>query len=393
MTDYFISTQGSDLNSGLSPTAPWETLHRLQETEFCPGDRIGFRRGDTWESVAGYLHISSTGTECCPITYRTYGAGDKPLIKRADGGQTVHVKSQNHIILQDLRFESARVANSYASISVQGDVTGLVLDNCETDGDGIYIPPDAHGNAVVGCKVSNCPGDGIVVQGPDNVVEYNEVCHCGEDDGDTSGITINGPVATGNVVRFNTAHHMDMERNIRGIIVDFVPGGGTLVFGNIVYECATGISSFHSPETLLIGNVVYNGAFRDSDGRGIECSGGADRSRVLHNVVFDCGDGLYSQMSSGCEFGHNIVLYNKRAIATALAGAASHKFDHNCYHNPGSEWRWDGTSYTSWEEFRTASGQETHGRNADPRIDVSAPHLLRMLLSLPAEAAQLIWRR
>jgi len=77
--NYYVSdTDGNNSNSGLSPTAAWETLDRLNTAiangQIETGDTIRFHRNNTYY---GTLNISVSG-----LTFDTYGQGTRP---RLDG--------------------------------------------------------------------------------------------------------------------------------------------------------------------------------------------------------------------------------------------------------------------------------------------------------------------
>lgn len=76
-TDYFVSNNGNDSNSGTSPEQAWETLDKVNQFQFSAGDNIYFQRGDSWR---GTLLITSSGTDGNPITYSAYAEGEDPVI-------------------------------------------------------------------------------------------------------------------------------------------------------------------------------------------------------------------------------------------------------------------------------------------------------------------------
>lgn len=81
---YYVSNAnpvGSDSNSGSSPSSPWMTIAKVNESTFQPGDQILFNRGCTWREE---LTITSSGTSGNPITFGAYGTGSNPLISGAD---------------------------------------------------------------------------------------------------------------------------------------------------------------------------------------------------------------------------------------------------------------------------------------------------------------------
>ena len=69
-----MSNQGSDKNDGQSPATAWATLARVNAGPFQPGDKVLFRRNDTWR---GQL-IPHSGSEAGPITYGAYGDATAP---------------------------------------------------------------------------------------------------------------------------------------------------------------------------------------------------------------------------------------------------------------------------------------------------------------------------
>lgn len=81
-TDYFVSSTDvnrNDANAGTSQAAPWEHLSKVNSfmANFQPGDRIFFKKGDTF---TGFLSITKAGTSGNPITFSSYGSGSKPVI-------------------------------------------------------------------------------------------------------------------------------------------------------------------------------------------------------------------------------------------------------------------------------------------------------------------------
>ena len=78
---YVDSTNGKDLNYGLSPETAWQNINKVNDWSFFPGDSILFKRGEIWREQ---LNVSSSGIVGEPITFGAYGKGDKPIINGAD---------------------------------------------------------------------------------------------------------------------------------------------------------------------------------------------------------------------------------------------------------------------------------------------------------------------
>ena len=78
-TDYYISSSGNDSNNGLSSSTPWLTITKVNAifSILKPGDRILFKRGDTFY---GTITITKSGIAGNPITVGAYGTGANPVI-------------------------------------------------------------------------------------------------------------------------------------------------------------------------------------------------------------------------------------------------------------------------------------------------------------------------
>jgi autotransporter-associated beta strand protein len=74
-TTYYVSPNGSDTNSGTSPSSPWQSVNQVDNATFNPGDQVLFQDGGNWY---GSLNISSSGTAAQPITFGSYGSGANP---------------------------------------------------------------------------------------------------------------------------------------------------------------------------------------------------------------------------------------------------------------------------------------------------------------------------
>jgi len=81
-TNYYVSTDGSDSNDGLSPGAPFLTLAKGGAMAIHPGDTLFLKRGDIWKSEK--LTVQASGTAEAPIVITAYGTGSKPIITLRD---------------------------------------------------------------------------------------------------------------------------------------------------------------------------------------------------------------------------------------------------------------------------------------------------------------------
>jgi hypothetical protein len=72
---YVDSTNGNDLNTGISEMNAWRTINKVNNVTFSPGDEILFKRGEIWREQL----IPHSGDVTGHIKYGAYGTGNKPL--------------------------------------------------------------------------------------------------------------------------------------------------------------------------------------------------------------------------------------------------------------------------------------------------------------------------
>lgn len=76
-TTYYVdNNMGNDLNTGFSPSTPWQTLTKVNSFLFSANDSVLFVRNGVWR---GQL-IPQSGSIEGYITYSDYGLGAKPLL-------------------------------------------------------------------------------------------------------------------------------------------------------------------------------------------------------------------------------------------------------------------------------------------------------------------------
>lgn len=119
---YVSSSDGNDSDNGLSEANAWLTVAKVNASSFAPGDEIRFKMGDSWNEK---LIIPSSGTEGNPITFGSYGTGNKPIITglQTQGGftdvgnvwtatATNSVKSLNTVLVSGFLKAKARTPNT-----------------------------------------------------------------------------------------------------------------------------------------------------------------------------------------------------------------------------------------------------------------------------------------
>ena len=181
-TYYVDATNGDDSRSGTSQDQAWKTLSKVN-TEFSagtfePGNRILFKRGQTWAITNVRNNLKPVGSSGSPGNYiyiGAYGTGNNPVfdLSGADGIYAIYHPSgseaANYIMFENIEIDGTGgtdcavmfaygihhwyLKNIYAHDFVTGDRYALgflfkenshhvVFDNCtikEIKGEGIYI--------------------------------------------------------------------------------------------------------------------------------------------------------------------------------------------------------------------------------------------------------------
>jgi parallel beta-helix repeat protein len=161
-------------------------------------------------------------------------------------------------------------------------------------------------------------------------------------------------------------------------------------------RAAAGIHLFEAPRNTVDGNFAH-----DNEDSGIDCGSGSNNTLIYNNVVYRNGDHgiddskapgariiantVYKNVTSGINVegsstgatvANNIsvdngidTLRSRGDILVDAGSTAGTTMDFNLVYltTPGKLLVWNSSSYSSLAAFRSATGQETHGIQADPR--------------------------
>lgn len=102
-TVYYVSSSGSDENSGTSEDAPWKTLAKLSAQTFSAGDKILFKKGDVFD---GKFTAHGNGTENNPIIVSSYGDEneDNPILRTSAEDRALIIQNVNFWTVENLSF-------------------------------------------------------------------------------------------------------------------------------------------------------------------------------------------------------------------------------------------------------------------------------------------------
>ncbi|MEI7900365.1 MAG: discoidin domain-containing protein [bacterium] len=105
-SDYYVSQSlGNDAADGKSEATAWNTLAKVSEGKYVPGDKILLKCGDTWGNDT--LRPQGSGTPENPIVISSYGTGKKPLLDGLDDKKDrigIHLKDVEGYHISGLEF-------------------------------------------------------------------------------------------------------------------------------------------------------------------------------------------------------------------------------------------------------------------------------------------------
>lgn len=110
LPDYYVDqVNGNDASSGRSPDDAWQTAAKVNGFAFTAGERVAFRRGQTWAEI---LNPTAGGADGFPLVFGAYGEGAKPNFAPAANPYTLDI-GVSYVKFQDLVFQSATQWNIY----------------------------------------------------------------------------------------------------------------------------------------------------------------------------------------------------------------------------------------------------------------------------------------
>lgn len=333
-TTYYVSSSGSDSNSGISATSPWKTVAKVVafEPSLRQGDCVLFQRGGVWNEE---LKISNVhGSQTNPITFGNYGSGNLPVL---DGGSSrlygivdasgdgesassyvtvdgfeIRNATRGGIIFTALAQPGITIQNNYVHNNGYGAYPGA-CSGCFGQDDGNYgynegITFVGYPAGAYGAKILN---NTVTIEGGHNSIMIDK---------DTDSPTIQGnhvgPGCTHNCIDFKRATGMLIAKNVVNCSTSVTVNGTTYpgcnanalyteqddtftetgtYEENIVYGAASGYPCFGAngatsglgPITLkYYNNTCYAGSAQSNAFNVSSCFGG---TLTLENNIFDGG--------------------------------------------------------------------------------------------------------
>ncbi|MBU5352187.1 discoidin domain-containing protein [Paenibacillus barcinonensis] len=369
-TSYYIdAVEGNDSSDGTSPSTAWQSLDKVNGTNFQPGDKVLFKAGGVW---IGQLAPKGSGANGNPIVVDMYGDGAKPLIDGNgrfgdlnNNGAAVLLYNQDYWEINNLQITN-KATDEQPRFGVlvrwhdYGTGQHVYIKNCD-----IY---DISGKYTVatGYTGQRFQGDGIIFvsTGADSKgvqTNFNDILI----EGNTlkniyrTGISIwsqwedrqGGPTYYGAIGFHNTVGAYKASTNvvIRGNSLDTMAGDGILInttdhalvennivkdankFCNPATDPNAGIWPHNSDNTVMQYNEVYN-TRNTSDGQGFDVDYNCSNAILQYNYSHDNEGGFLLLMETAHApiIRYNISQNDNKALLDYRASSAL--FNNNTFY-------------------------------------------------------------
>lgn len=282
------------------------------------------------------------------------------------------------------------------------NVTGCTVHDMQTGtSENVTFAGNVDGFSFTHNKIYDTENIGVIVAGGDNLNPSGDI---------TTNYARNGVVSDNEVYQVSMTKSTDYwGTNNYGAIGIYVCGGaGTIIERNTVYNCDRGIGLVSESNQLATRTcIVRNNFVFNCNRTGIYMgdylnytTGGTNNCYVVNNTLFQNNKypGHFGEIEGEIrltEHCTNNVIRNNIIYARATdvfihkytATGSDNIIDNNLYYTTGTaKWIWNGTEYTDYNAWKTASAQDansTHG--IDPMLVNNSTPDLHILSSSPAK--------
>lgn len=411
-TYYVDATNGANSNTGTSQGLAWRSISKVNSSTFNPGDKILFKRGESWNER---LSIPSSGSSGNPIIFNAYGEGNKPIINGLNLESCVYINSKHYITIANLELKKA-----FHNLYIRNGSTNIIIDNCNIHDAiyrGIYVFPAGNENAngiISNCNISYNGAYGIYFQdyaknwtvdnnvvfrnghsteygtfgggikvfldGDGFVIKNNEVYLNGiRNDGtivDKKGFGIWLDECT-NVEKNIIKHNLCYDNNRDGIRIERT-SNSDVYYNMCSNNLGNGIRIVESSSNtrVSVNNFAYNNTLYGNKNYGISIGGRSGRSDMhIYNNTFL----------------NNISVENNKGQLIAVDGAGNdgvhsknNIFENNCFGVEHNKFIfWGAKNYHTYADWENAYGSNTHSVTSDPRLSNPSNNNFKLLEGSP----------
>ncbi|MBA2693734.1 MAG: right-handed parallel beta-helix repeat-containing protein [Rubrobacter sp.] len=415
---YYVSNDGSDENTGLSPEEAWRTVAKVNGVSFDPGDTALFEGGGVWREM---LQPRSSGTADAPITFGGYGEG-RPVLDGGEGAtgftginagnisdvvfEGFEVRNRPNDMLvylagaEDVVFENLRLHDARAGVHATGSApsSGIAIrdskieDTFARDADGgaiggigINVNDGSSGWKISDTEVAGAGDSCVIDRGRDNTYERVNVHRCGY-----SPITFgaHGLYLKGPGHELLDSEVWDVKEYLANSRVS-VRYEDVRIQGNRIHGCYGGLEVFD--ETSVPGVVtIRRNEFWDNF-NAVYVDGSHEQTvRISNNTILGTrknasgtpiSRAIYVSDSPGAtapvpglHVENNIVTGDVSIPLFVRVGANTEYVErHNVYHSTGSMNFWWAGGPRTFEVHKTLSGQGANSVVTNPMLVSADP--------------------
>jgi hypothetical protein len=310
---YYIDTEnGAYYNTGHSPSQAWESVDRIMERTWGPGDTILIKRGTVYN---GTLTLKGSGSEEAPVVIDAYGPEELSLPEINGEGkkdETILIRNVEYWELHNLKITNKGELPRPKSVGIRiiaenipgGTMNHIHIKGC-TVAD-VYGTKTHHlGGGGGGIHYYNVVESATPSSFNDLVVENCHLIDCQRD-----GLT--GYLSTGN----RSQRKANTNVVFRGNLFEGIPGDviivngcdGAIVEENVVRDCAAGDFSpegidfraeaaaavwcIHSDGTVFRYNIVQDHK-ATWDGQAFDCDQNCQNTLYEYNITYNNAGGFF----------------------------------------------------------------------------------------------------
>ncbi len=399
-TTYYVSNSGDDGNDGLTEGTAYQTIQFAIDNTM-EGDSVVVLEGIYFERIefnqsGVILQGESLSSIIAGLTFIAF-----------PGAPLISIHDQSDITIRGLSIES-NAGSGASGIAVTGSSENILISSNELVAIDYYFFSEDSANADGASYPILIRGDSVnpidAVTITNNVIRESEI-------GLGSGIEI-----VGNVTNYSIRNNDISALSNSGVAVvggSNNPNNGSITGNNIRQNAGEAIRLDTAGSTLIERNLILNNAeaainidagdnitvrnnlISANEGPAIALGGTGTvtnsliRNNSTFNNALDSTQSELSILSVTSTSVINNIFSNVSGQLLSATSAGGLVLDYNLYHTTGSpSFTYNGTSYSSLEDYSTAEAQDTNSIFGDPAYQGTGTGSLNFHLTMASPAIE-----